>query len=122
VLFRKTGAIKTRGVKTGRAVRCDDYPNRFVRCQYCNFIIDTKRTPLSPRSQLSFDPVYLPGYVLTEKGSNILTESGNELLLEQAEGFVTADEGQTVLTVIKNLQTRLAELESKLQTMGLLVT
>ena len=35
-------------------------------------------------------------------------------------GFVTADEGQTVLTVIKNLQTRLAELESKLQIMGLL--
>ena len=37
-------------------------------------------------------------------------------------GFVTADEGQTVLTVIKNLQTRLAELESKLQIMGLLAT
>ena len=35
-------------------------------------------------------------------------------------GFASADEGQTVLTVIKNLQTRLAELESKLQTMGLL--
>ena len=37
-------------------------------------------------------------------------------------GFASADEGQTVLTVIKNLQTRLAELESKLQTMGLLDT
>jgi len=37
-------------------------------------------------------------------------------------GFASADEGQTVLTVIKNLQTRLAELESKLQTMGLLAT
>ena len=35
-------------------------------------------------------------------------------------GFASADEGQTVLTVIKNLQTRLAELESKLQAMGLL--
>ena len=37
-------------------------------------------------------------------------------------GFKTAEEGQTVLNVIKNLQTRLAELESKLQTMGLLAT
>ena len=35
-------------------------------------------------------------------------------------GFKTADEGQTVLNVIKNLQTRVNELESKLQTMGLL--
>jgi len=37
-------------------------------------------------------------------------------------GFASADEGQSVLTVIANLQTRLAELESKLQTMGLLAT
>jgi len=35
-------------------------------------------------------------------------------------GFVTADEGQTVLSVIINLQTRVAELESKLATYGLL--
>lgn len=35
-------------------------------------------------------------------------------------GFVTADEGQTVLSVIANLQTRVAELESKLATYGLL--
>lgn len=33
-------------------------------------------------------------------------------------GFVTADEGQTVLKVIANLQTRLAEVESRLQDLG----
>lgn len=35
-------------------------------------------------------------------------------------GFKTKDEGNTVLSVIKNLQTRVAELESKLATYGLL--
>ena len=35
-------------------------------------------------------------------------------------GFVTADEGNTVLSVIKNLQDRVAQLESKLQSLGLL--
>lgn len=35
-------------------------------------------------------------------------------------GFVTADEGNTVLSVIKNLQTRVSELETKLATYGLL--
>ena len=35
-------------------------------------------------------------------------------------GFVAADEGQTVLTVIANLQARVNELETKLQSLGLL--
>ena len=35
-------------------------------------------------------------------------------------GFASADEGQTVLTVIANLQTRVNQLESRLQTYGLL--
>jgi len=35
-------------------------------------------------------------------------------------GFTTADEGRTVLSVIKNLQDRVAQLESKLQSLGLL--
>jgi hypothetical protein len=35
-------------------------------------------------------------------------------------GFKTADEGQTVLKVILNLQTRVAELEARLQAYGLL--
>ncbi len=35
-------------------------------------------------------------------------------------GFVTKDEGNTVLSVVKNLQTRVAELEAKLQALGLL--
>jgi len=35
-------------------------------------------------------------------------------------GFVTADEGNTVLKVIANLQTRLAEVEARLETPGLI--
>lgn len=35
-------------------------------------------------------------------------------------GFVTRDEGNSVLAVIANLQTRVSELESKLQTYGIL--
>ena len=35
-------------------------------------------------------------------------------------GFASSDEGQTVLKVIANLQTRVAELESRLQAYGLL--
>ena len=35
-------------------------------------------------------------------------------------GFVTKDEGNTVLSVVKNLQDRVSELESKLQTYGML--
>lgn len=35
-------------------------------------------------------------------------------------GFVSANEGQTVLTVIHNLQKRVDELESRLQNYGLL--
>jgi hypothetical protein len=35
-------------------------------------------------------------------------------------GFVTKDEGNSVLAVIANLQARVGQLESKLQTLGLL--
>jgi hypothetical protein len=35
-------------------------------------------------------------------------------------GFVTADEGNTVLSVIVRLNTRVSELETKLQALGLL--
>ena len=35
-------------------------------------------------------------------------------------GFVTGDEAQTVMTVIANLQTRVAELETKLAVYGVL--
>jgi len=35
-------------------------------------------------------------------------------------GFVTRDEGNSVLSVIANLQTRVSELESRLQAYGLL--
>ncbi len=35
-------------------------------------------------------------------------------------GFATKDEGNSVLSVVANLQTRVAQLESKLQTYGIL--
>jgi len=35
-------------------------------------------------------------------------------------GFVSADEGQTVLSVIANLQTRVAELEAELAKLGMM--
>lgn len=43
-----------------------------------------------------------------------------DLVNASAYGFVTKDEGNTVLSVIKNLQTRVSELETKLQALGLL--
>ncbi|NJM09335.1 MAG: hypothetical protein HC883_00085 [Bdellovibrionaceae bacterium] len=38
-----------------------------------------------------------------------------DLVNSNAYGFVTKDEGNTVLAVIKNLQTRLAEVEARLE-------
>jgi hypothetical protein len=43
-----------------------------------------------------------------------------DLVNSSAYGFVTKDEGNTVLAVIANLQTRVSQLESKLQTYGIL--
>src|SRR3990167_4919183 len=37
-------------------------------------------------------------------------------------GFVSQDEGNTALTVIANLQTRMAEIESRLETLGLIIS
>ena len=37
-------------------------------------------------------------------------------------GFVTADEGNSVLKVVANLQTRLAELEARLETIGMIAS
>lgn len=37
-------------------------------------------------------------------------------------GFATKDEGNTVLAVIANLQTRLAQVESRLETVGLIAS
>lgn len=43
-----------------------------------------------------------------------------DLINTSAFGFVTKDEGNSVLAVVANLQSRVAQLESKLQTYGLL--
>src|SRR3989338_8354652 len=37
-------------------------------------------------------------------------------------GFVSQDEGNTALTVIANLQTRMAEIESRLEKLGLIIS
>jgi hypothetical protein len=44
-----------------------------------------------------------------------------DLVQNTGFGFVTADEGQSVLKVILNLQTRLAEVEVKLKALGIMV-
>jgi hypothetical protein len=41
-----------------------------------------------------------------------------DLINSSAYGFVTKDEGNTVLSVIKNLQTRVGELEARLEALG----
>lgn len=43
-----------------------------------------------------------------------------DLVNASAYGFVTKDEGNTVLSVIANLQTRVAQLESRLQALNLI--
>lgn len=43
-----------------------------------------------------------------------------DLVNTSAYGFVTKDEGNTVLSVIANLQTRVAQLESRLQALNLI--
>ena len=43
-----------------------------------------------------------------------------DLVNSSAYGFVTKDEGNTVLSVIKNLQDRVSELEAAMQTYGML--
>jgi tryptophan synthase alpha subunit len=43
-----------------------------------------------------------------------------DLVNSSAFGFVTKDEGNTVLSVIKNLQDRVGQLEARLQAYGLL--
>ncbi len=43
-----------------------------------------------------------------------------DLINTSAYGFVTKDEGNSVLAVIANLQTRLAEVEARLETLNLI--
>jgi hypothetical protein len=43
-----------------------------------------------------------------------------DLVNTSAFGFVTKDEGNSVLAVVANLQTRVAQLETKLKTYGIL--
>ena len=71
-------------------------------------------------------PVVRPTALTTQLTTITATAPGTpdyliqNLVQNTGFGFVTADEGQSVLKVILNLQTRVAELETKLQGLGLL--
>lgn len=45
-----------------------------------------------------------------------------DLVQNTGFGFVSADEGQTILSVIINLQTRVAELEARLEELSLIAS
>ncbi len=57
---------------------------------------------------------------ITSAGPSTPDYAVQALTLTTPYGFATKDEGETVLTVIANLQTRVAELEAALQTIGVL--
>jgi hypothetical protein len=71
-------------------------------------------------------PVVRPTALTTQLTTITATAPGTpdyviqDLVLATGYGFVTADEGQSVLKVILNLQTRVSELETKLQGLGFL--
>ena len=71
-------------------------------------------------------PVVRPTALTTQLTTVTCTAPGTpdyaiaDLTTTSPYGFVSADEGQSVLKVIANLQTRVAELETKLTALGLL--
>lgn len=71
-------------------------------------------------------PIVKPAALTTQLTSITHTAPGTpdyalqDLVQNTGFGFVTKDEGNTVLKVILNLQVRLAEAEAKLQALGLL--
>ena len=71
-------------------------------------------------------PIVQPTVLTTQLTTVTFTAPGTpdyaiaDLTTTTPYGFVSADEGQTVLSVIANLQTRVSELETKLQSLGLL--
>jgi hypothetical protein len=72
------------------------------------------------------EPAAKPAVLTTTKTTITHTAPGTpdfaiqNLTSSSPFGFVTADEGNTVLSVIVNLQARVNELESRLQGIGLL--
>ena len=92
-----------------------------------NALIETKAT----EDKMGFFralPVVQPTALTAQLTSITHTAPGTpdyalqNLVANTGFGFVTADEGNTVLSVIKNLQTRVAELETKLVALGLVTT
>lgn len=71
-------------------------------------------------------PVIQPTALTTQKTTITHTAPGTEdfaiqnLTQTTPFGFVSQDEGNTALTVIANLQTRLSELETRLKNLGLI--
>ncbi len=73
-------------------------------------------------------PVTQPAALTTQLTTITATAPGTpdyaiaNLVQNTGYGFVAADEGQTVLTVIANLQTRLAEVEARLEALGVIAS
>jgi hypothetical protein len=71
-------------------------------------------------------PVVQPSALTAQLASLTHTEPSTpdyaiqDLTNSSPYGFVTKDEGNTVLKVIKNLQTRVQELETKLESLGII--
>ena len=73
-------------------------------------------------------PVVKPAALTTQLTSITHTAPGTpdyaiqDLTNSSAYGFVTKDEGNTVLSVILNLQARLAQVEARLETIGMIAS
>lgn len=91
--------------------------------QFCDLQYDSTNTRwIASKSQ----PIVAASALTTQLTSITHTAPGTadyavqDLVDSACFGFVTKDEGNTVLKVILNLQVRVAELEDKLQALGLL--
>ena len=76
---------KSRGVKKARYLPGDgDAKNRFIRCQFCGFIIDTKKiSPAQPRSSINITESDIKEQILRCEDEllyyNIFTETLGEI-------------------------------------------
>jgi|GEM_PF-6562385 len=81
--------------------------------EFCDLVdsVTLKGTPAALTAQLTS---------ITATAPSTPDYAIQDLVQNSGFGFASADEGQSVLKVILNLQTRMAELETKLKAAGLL--
>jgi len=78
---------RSRGPRKARYVYGDgEAKNRYVYCQYCGFICDTKRDVLQPTSGVSVTLPTTTYFITCEDGSISRTESSSPLLTEGYPG------------------------------------